>query len=87
LTYFFVTNRFEKTIYRRGKSGGLNEAQIDSLLVDFDKREEEDGSSSEAGSEVDESLTIPKRPFQRTISASEDSEVSIYSSAYARSSC
>lgn len=63
-----------RSVHRRGKSGGLNEAQIDSLLVDFDKRE---GESSEAGSEVDESLTIPKKPFQRTRSASEESEVNL----------
>ncbi|GAA6023181.1 hypothetical protein JCM11491_003291 [Sporobolomyces phaffii] len=59
-----IRERLEKKakIYdkiRRGKSGGLNEAQIDSLLVDFDQRS--DDSSGSDSDDKDESLTVPDR--------------------------
>ncbi|GAA5927143.1 CCDC174 family protein [Sporobolomyces koalae] len=48
---------------RRGKSGGLNEAQIDSLLVDFDREPDaSEESASDSDQPVDESLTVPERP-------------------------
>ncbi|GAA5972038.1 hypothetical protein JCM11641_002466 [Rhodosporidiobolus odoratus] len=51
---------------RKGKTGGLNEDQIGSLLVDFDRKtyDNPDASSdeSDAASDVDESLTVPSRP-------------------------
>ncbi|GAA5945331.1 hypothetical protein JCM1841_000839 [Sporobolomyces salmonicolor] len=51
---------------RRGKTGGLSDAQIDSLLVDFDRKnyDHPDLSSDEEGdsaSDVDESKTVPDR--------------------------
>ncbi|KWU44788.1 hypothetical protein RHOSPDRAFT_29044 [Rhodotorula sp. JG-1b] len=46
---------------RKGKTGGLTEAQIDSLLVDFDAQPDRGFSSSEDDSDVDESLTVPTR--------------------------
>lgn len=46
--------------YSKGKTGGLTEAQIDSLLVDFDAQGSDSGDDS-AGSDVDESLTVPSR--------------------------
>ncbi|GAA5991027.1 hypothetical protein JCM10908_006508 [Rhodotorula pacifica] len=53
---------------RKGKTGGLTEAQIDSLLVDFDARPVSDGDgeddSDSGGSDVDESLTVPTRRIQ-----------------------
>ncbi|GAA5895411.1 CCDC174 family protein [Sporobolomyces salmoneus] len=76
-----IRERLEKKakIYdkiRRGKSGGLNEAQIDSLLVDFDKTAE---SGSESDSEADdsgadESLTVPKRPRRSRPSSGSESD-------------
>ncbi|BGP56523.1 hypothetical protein JCM8202_004581 [Rhodotorula sphaerocarpa] len=45
---------------RKGKTGGLTEAQIDSLLVDFDAQGSDSGDDS-AGLDVDESLTVPSR--------------------------
>ncbi|GAA5860860.1 hypothetical protein JCM3774_003167 [Rhodotorula dairenensis] len=53
---------------RKGKTGGLTEAQIDSLLVDFDAQPERGSSSdddgSSTGSDVDESLTVPTRRIE-----------------------
>ncbi|BGP01038.1 hypothetical protein RTG_02790 [Rhodotorula toruloides ATCC 204091] len=52
---------------RKGKTGGLSEAQIEALLVDFDAKQGGDDSSEDddsAGSEVDESLTVPDRRIQ-----------------------
>ncbi|GAA5956937.1 hypothetical protein JCM3765_006646 [Sporobolomyces pararoseus] len=76
-----IRERLEKKakIYdkiRRGKSGGLNEAQIDSLLVDFDQSAEgkEDSSSSASESEVDESKTIPRRPRRLRSRSGSDSD-------------
>ncbi|GJN90053.1 hypothetical protein Rhopal_003051-T1 [Rhodotorula paludigena] len=49
---------------RKGKTGGLTEAQIDALLVDFDREDGATASSdddSSHGSDVDESLTVPER--------------------------
>ncbi|GAA6028726.1 hypothetical protein JCM8097_007364 [Rhodosporidiobolus ruineniae] len=63
---------------RKGKTGGLNEDQIGSLLVDFDRKtydnpdvsSDEEDRGSDAGSDVDESLTVP----DRRISSREDNE-------------
>ncbi|GAA6011666.1 hypothetical protein JCM10207_004201 [Rhodosporidiobolus poonsookiae] len=52
---------------RKGKTGGLSEDQIGSLLVDFDRKtyDNPDASSDdESGSDVDESLTVPSRPIE-----------------------
>ncbi|THH02798.1 hypothetical protein EW026_g116 [Hermanssonia centrifuga] len=43
---------------RKGKSGGLNEKQYESLLVDFDSKPAEAYESD--SDDVDESLTVPK---------------------------
>jgi len=46
---------------KRGKSGGLNEEQFNSLLVDFDREtEDRDRDDEDSDSDVDESLTVPK---------------------------
>lgn len=63
---------------RKGKTGGLTEAQIDSLLVDFDAQPDRGFSSSDDNSDVDESLTVPTRQIENE--QSED-EVSLRSSA------
>ncbi|GAA5825159.1 hypothetical protein JCM11251_006124 [Rhodosporidiobolus azoricus] len=49
---------------RKGKTGGLSEDQIGSLLVDFDRKTYDNPDTSDddsAGSDVDESLTVPDR--------------------------
>ncbi|GAA5868360.1 hypothetical protein JCM1840_005655 [Sporobolomyces johnsonii] len=51
---------------RRGKTGGLNDAQIDSLLVDFDRKNYDNPDLSsddpdDSTSDVDESRTVPDR--------------------------
>ncbi|GAA5908764.1 hypothetical protein JCM6882_008201 [Rhodosporidiobolus microsporus] len=49
---------------RKGKTGGLNEDQIGSLLVDFDRKNYDNPDTSDddsVGSDVDESLTVPER--------------------------
>jgi len=48
---------------KRGKTAGLSEKQYDSLLVDFD-RKAEDNSDSDTSEDVDESLTVPKNPYE-----------------------
>ncbi|KAL5485677.1 hypothetical protein ACEPAI_6718 [Sanghuangporus weigelae] len=50
------TKIYEKL--RKGKTGGLTEAQIDSLLVDFDSKSVDDEFSSDS-EDADESLTNP----------------------------
>lgn len=45
---------------RQGKSGGLNDKQYDALLVDFDSKPT--GAFESDSDDVDESLTVPKRP-------------------------
>lgn len=45
----------------KGKTGGLNEDQIGSLLVDFDRKAYDNPDTSDDDSEVDESATVPNR--------------------------
>ncbi|GAA5875733.1 hypothetical protein JCM8547_007053 [Rhodosporidiobolus lusitaniae] len=50
---------------RKGRTGGLSEDQIGSLLVDFDRKTYDNPDTSDddsASSDVDESLTVPQRP-------------------------
>ncbi|KAF8501702.1 hypothetical protein F5888DRAFT_1261890 [Russula emetica] len=49
------TKIYEKL--KKGQSGGLNEAQFDSLLVDFDSKPDDPYESD--SDDVDESLTVP----------------------------
>lgn len=49
---------------RKGKTGGLDEAQIETLLVDFDRKNWDEPSDSD-DSEDDESATVPVRPKVR----------------------
>ncbi|KAI5120203.1 hypothetical protein M0805_006309 [Coniferiporia weirii] len=46
---------------RRGKTGGLSDAQYDALLVDFDSKALDEHFSSDS-EDVDESLTVPSGP-------------------------
>ncbi|KLO10829.1 hypothetical protein SCHPADRAFT_831992 [Schizopora paradoxa] len=46
---------------KKGKSGGLTDAQYDGLLVDFDSKAMDEHYSSDS-EDVDESLTVPKPP-------------------------
>ncbi|KAF8588885.1 hypothetical protein K439DRAFT_1334318 [Ramaria rubella] len=46
---------------KKGKTAGLSEKQYDSLLVDFDRKAEEEDYESDSSEDVDESLTVPKR--------------------------
>ncbi|KAF9476686.1 hypothetical protein BDN70DRAFT_934823 [Pholiota conissans] len=49
---------------RKGKTGGLNDAQYDALLVDFDESNANTSKYYESDSnDEDESLTVPKRPM------------------------
>ncbi|KAM0750624.1 hypothetical protein T439DRAFT_325683 [Meredithblackwellia eburnea MCA 4105] len=49
---------------RKGKTGGLNEAQIESLLVDFDQKDLDGSSGSDDSEDEDESATVPQRPIE-----------------------
>ncbi|KAF8962760.1 hypothetical protein BDZ97DRAFT_1662498 [Flammula alnicola] len=49
---------------RKGKTGGLNDAQYDALLVDFDESNAKTAKYYESDSnDEDESLVVPKRPL------------------------
>jgi hypothetical protein len=48
---------------KKGQTGGLSDKQYDALLVDFDKKAEDEGYGNESESEEDESLTLPKPPL------------------------
>lgn len=52
----------DSDMHRRGKTGGLDEAQMENVLVDFDGKE----SDSEE-SEEDESATVPVRPMESDV--------------------
>ncbi|KIJ51205.1 hypothetical protein M422DRAFT_26635 [Sphaerobolus stellatus SS14] len=47
---------------KRGKTGGLNDAQFEALMVDFDRKAEEEGYDSESSEDRDESLAVPQKP-------------------------
>lgn len=46
---------------KKGKTGGLTDAQYDALLVDFDSKPTDDNFSSDSD-DADESLTVPRAP-------------------------
>ncbi|KAF8807029.1 hypothetical protein BYT27DRAFT_7100554 [Phlegmacium glaucopus] len=48
---------------RRGKTGGLNDAQYDALLVDFDSHTASSRYYEAGSGDEDESLTVPKPPL------------------------
>lgn len=56
---------------RKGKTAGLTEGQLDNLLVDFERKDDGNGSESseededgDDDEEKDESATVPTRPIE-----------------------